>query len=802
MLDEEYLDNELKNIEQNVEEGLVKINEARKLLPTHYKDLMSDIGGDIDTDFDLNRLPSNLRKMVEIFEVEAPALGTQTNVMVATMAYASLFGKFRPYIRDILVSKKADIPANVFAISLVGSGEGKDKSFDLGLDILKKANTLILDKMVLDSEIKAKRIAIAKNREKQEKEGVPKDKIVDDDSGWNKYYNQPHDSIFKMATYEGLLAAAEETTKNGELGNIFVAISELGNSLKLDPNIDRLMMVLAELYDVGKAPEDLKKTKELKTGAIEGLAPSMLAHTSPAPLLSDSKLVAKLKTMIGSYFGRRAYILYTSLSETVENVELNTDLENQVKMMMQSTFKSVEDIEVVESNAVEAVTRLLSGTDLHMLSLTDDARMLYGKYFLLNKYYRRLSYMKDQDFSGEGLLTELTNRHWRAIKVAGIWALAQNSSVITKDLMSSAIYFTEYLGKGLRKLMDMIDLEVHERFIRALENKDIGSTYRFDQLIKQNYVKKADKNQISALLTAVNSALQGKAVVIADYKKSILNIDIIKESEGEYGFSYIKFPKGLDKDKRKEIAYKGFKYYKKDLSYLKNILANDCAYLPFKLKDGYRKDDNVISTTNYVVLDVDKSDIDMDVLHETYLSGTLHMIATTSDNTNKRKFRIIIPIQQQLGENNQIYKYVIQRIADELMLDIDLLGRSQVMYGYSDSIVLDNINSNLQPMDVGNYIKDAASNIQVNTHSKQLTKAEQKKLQANMEHDFETVFSRAIYAPNGQGSISLFLAGRDMQQAGCTFKEIEIYLNKINSMWTSPMPHSRLNKIINQFKVV
>jgi len=797
--DENKLDNELKIIDPKTKEGLEKINQAKLKLPIHYDNLMNNIGGVITDTYDLDRLPSNIRKMVDIFEIETPALGLQTNIMVASMAYTNLFGKFRPYIRNSMVSRKTDIPTNVFAMIYAGSGLGKDASFNLGLDILKKSDDLIMERIAIDAENKAKLKAISKNNKKQEKAKVPKDKIVEDTNGWETFYSSPHNGHIKMATYEGLLDAAEIQIKSGDYGNLFLGISELGNSLKLDPNIDRALMVVSEMYDTGNVAEDLKKTKELKTGAIEGLGLSMLAHTSPAPLVRNPKVSEQINNLEGSYLGRRSFHLFSTDNEFVNNVEIWDDLDDQARNMQESTHVSVNAINKLETIAISSTQRILDGTDLNKLTLTEEAELLYYKYLLLNKWYRMLSYFKDTEFLYEGLLPELINRHWKAVKLAGIWALAQNTSVIDKDILSSAIYFTEFVGGGLRRLMYTINLETHERFVKAIEEGDILESIRFDQLIKQNYVKKADKNQIGALLTAINSALQGKTVVTADYKKATLNITQIKESEDNYGFSYLQFTKGTSKEDRLDKAYKGFTYHKTELLNLTKLLNQDCAYSPFKFKDGYRKDDNVESTTNYVVLDVDKSDLDMELLHETYLSGTLHIIATTSNPNNKHKFRVLIPIKQELGENNVIYKYVIQRIANELMLDIDLLGRSQVMFAYSNSTVLHNIDTKLKPMDISNYIKDSATAVQAKNYTNTLTKAQKAKAQSDMANDFETQFNFAINAPHGQGSVKLFGAGMKMKQAGCTPREIEIYLNKINSMWSSPMPHNRMSKIINQF---
>jgi hypothetical protein len=724
-------------------------------------------------------------------------MGTLSNVMVATLAYTDLFGKFRPYISSQPIAKQTNIPCNVFAINIADSGQGKDMSFDLSLSVLKPAMKLIIDKQSMNAEKKAKNIAIAKNKKAQEKEGVKPDKIVSDDSGWNQFYRAPSRGFIKMTTKEGLLKEAKQITQD-ELGNLFIKISELGNSFKTEKDFNKTIQILAEMYDTGNVPEDLVKTEKLKVGDIEGLGLSLLAHTSPTPLMKDQKVVEQLKNVFGSYFARRADVIVVDNVESMSNINLYSNIEEQVENWLKSSNVTKKNINDIELESMKSVQRVIDGVDLNKIQLTDDATKMYGLYFYLNKYYRRLAYMQNEEFMVEGLLTELTNRHWRTLKRAGIWTLAQNKSEVDKETMAASIYFTEFIGKGLRKLMEMVDLKVHERFIKAINDKEIQSTLRFDSLIKKGFVTKADKNQIDSLLVAVNSALQGKIVVRANYKTASLSIERIKEAKSGYGTSYIKFDPSMSKEDRKNKAYKGFIYKNTGLIDLVELLNIDCAYSPFEFERGYRNDDNVKSTTNYIVLDVDKSDLEMEILHETYLSGTLHIIATTSDPTNKKKFRVLIPIQQELGSNNAVYKYVIQRVADELMLDIDSLGRAQCMYAYSGSTVLNNLDSDIKPMDISNFLRDSSTDVQASRYDVKLTKAQQTKAQDAMLHDFDETFKSAIYAADGQGSFKLWRAGKQMQQAGCDERSIKLLMNKINSKWSSPMPQARLQSIILQ----
>lgn len=118
------LDKELEPMDSNSEEGIAKIEEAKALLPIHYTNLCDSIGGEIGTELDLDRLPLAIANLTKLFKEEAPFLGDVTNVITASLSYANMFGKFRPYIQDSVVSKKTNIPANLFVVNIADSGNG------------------------------------------------------------------------------------------------------------------------------------------------------------------------------------------------------------------------------------------------------------------------------------------------------------------------------------------------------------------------------------------------------------------------------------------------------------------------------------------------------------------------------------------------------------------------------------------------------------------------------------------------------------------------------------------------------
>ena len=689
-------------------------------------------------------------------------------------------------------------------IFLTGNS-GKDSSLDLGKEIMKRASEMIEEQKSIEAEMIAKATASKKNRQAQEKAGVKPEEVQVSDSGWEQFLSPPSATVVKMSTYEAFLAECEKIEQSGDLGNLLLKVPELGNALKSDPNIDRLVTLVSEMFDVGSADEDLKKTKELKTGAIKSLGISLVAHTSPAPLVRDARIAEKFKVIIGSFLGRRGFHMVSNLYEVTAGIELHEDIEQQAIAMNNTVHKHIEIMDEISASAVKAVTRLLESTDASKITLTPDARALYTQYVLLGKTYRYLAYLNDTNFVAEGLLAELVNRFWKCIKLAGIWALAENKSVIDVKLLASAIYFTEYTGKGLRQLLNMIELLPHERFVNSILSGEIRDVLRFDTLVKQAYVNKADKNTIHNFLVVVNSNLQGKALVQADHNKAILNIQTIEVSKGEYGVSAIKFKPEDSKEYRVNKSFQGFVYKKYKLTDLVLLLQGDYAYSPFEFAEGRRSNDNIISETNWIVLDIDESELPMDVLHQSYLSGTSHIVATTSDKTNLHKFRLLLPILQLIGKDKLIYKYVVTRVAEELMLKIDPASAviSQPMFSYSGGIVLNNLDENIPPMDLTDVLQDAAIHKEVSyNYTTPLTKSEQKKEQEKFEYDFEDTFAHVINCSKGRGSYLMYATMKRLERAGLSADAIRTLIHKINNSWSSPMDVSRLeNTILKQLQV-
>lgn len=175
--------------------------------------------------------------------------------------------------------------------------------------------------------------------------------------------------------------------------------------------------------------------------------------------------------------------------------------------------------------------------------------------------------------------------------------------------------------------------------------------------------------------------------------------------------SFLEFKNGTSKIDRAKISAKGFKVYNCQFKDLARMINADGAYTAFEFKNGERKNENVLydRDIDFIVLDIDQSDIDIDTMHICLRKMNLnHILATTSDNSNKFKYRILIEIEPRKFANSDEYKEIYKDLEKILNIQIDELPASQIYYSYSNSYILSFFNGNkkhiITPKKITHYI--------------------------------------------------------------------------------------------------
>lgn len=156
--------------------------------------------------------------------------------------------------------------------------------------------------------------------------------------------------------------------------------------------------------------------------------------------------------------------------------------------------------------------------------------------------------------------------------------------------------------------------------------------------------------------------------------------------------SFLEFQAGISKQDRAKISAKGFSTYDCQFKDLTRMINTDGAYTAFQFSGGERKNENVLydREIHFVTLDIDKNDtIDIDTMHICLRKMNLnHILATTSDNSNKFKYRILLEIEPRKFANSDEYKEIYKDLEKILNIQIDELPACQIYYSYSNSYIL------------------------------------------------------------------------------------------------------------------
>lgn len=255
-----------------------------------------------------------------------------------------------------------------------------------------------------------------------------------------------------------------------------------------------------------------------------------------------------------------------------------------------------------------------------------------------------------------------------------------------------------------------------------------------------------------------------------------------------------------------EAVY-GFQYDEVSFEQLSNILSNDYGFTPFKYaleKDAiYNKEkhphawgrirgrNNVNNQISWLCLDIDDTTITDEEMH--YILGNLnHHIARTSNKDNPYKYRIIIQLSKTIVIDELHWKPFIKAVANHLGFKVDILGRSQVFYGYKGRKVYSTIDrDSLEP---SRYLKIAHTKVTA-LLEKQANAVPKGIADKALNQPYST-FSFAYESLEGEGTTAMLGAIAKAKELGASREYIIDLLHSINNFWDHSMPVNRLQATV------
>lgn len=263
---------------------------------------------------------------------------------------------------------------------------------------------------------------------------------------------------------------------------------------------------------------------------------------------------------------------------------------------------------------------------------------------------------------------------------------------------------------------------------------------------------------------------------------------------------------------KQEVAWYavyGFQYAETSFAKLGHLLGHDYGFTPFKYKDvkegatydtekhpdawgRVRGRDNVNSQVSWLCLDIDDSLVTADEMHH-ILSTINHHIARTSNKDNPYKFRVMVELSQAVLVSEAQWKFFLRSVGDYLgIAELDMLGRSQVFYGYNDREILSV--TNREPLDPHRHIEMAKMKVAELEEKNALAYPPGQRAKA-LQYRYST-FGFAYDATDGTGTTKMMAAVYKAKELGADREYIIDLVHRINNFWDHPMTQARLNATI------
>jgi hypothetical protein len=258
---------------------------------------------------------------------------------------------------------------------------------------------------------------------------------------------------YSNATLEGFTAQREAYADAG-FGGTSLKISEFGDYIT-SPNQSRLefLSALTDCYDDGDSLPKITKG-ERRYLPVKGVPSVVQMHTSLSGLL-EGPVNLKLMTLLNRGLARRTFICYPEVPKFVE-------------ASREERFYKLEEAAKIEEEFKTLFNKYISGVRLNdEFTATKQVNDLIFDYIQLN----RKQASKLDPYTQEALVAEQYNRHWKAIKLAGIIASFEHPTIKRIEIndMLSAIYIADLFAKHFIRFFSEKPRSAEETLLRYFQ---------------------------------------------------------------------------------------------------------------------------------------------------------------------------------------------------------------------------------------------------------------------------------------------------------------------------------------------
>lgn len=709
------------------------------------------------------KLPDFLIELANTIPTNLPEKMKLTISVSALITFTSMFR------RNIQHYNGSLIPINAITFCISNSGSGKDssvnamkKNFNESYEVIQRIR---IDKAIEKAKEEAKSKRLAKANEPV---------------GYSKCLKNPLPLFVATSTPEGFIRYLNELDEEG-IGSGSIYVGEFGDELMNSSSIISILQLLSELYDEGKKELKVLKSQENQSKEIKNLPVSGLFITSPDNIIYNEDIKKKFKLQFTSKLARRSFFTYINEKlDTNDNIEISDVLSRELEL----TQEAIRLRKKHSDRALELTKELLTKLK-QPISIEPKAKELY---ILYKAYNEALSDTLNSQYS----ISKIATRHlyWKALKLSGAIAIYKGEDSISEQSYREAIAFTELLTEDMKNFEIELDKENYEIFSSYMQRITKDKTFiDIHTLKKLGYIKGTTNLTAKVKDLCYLAGSYDKSGIYIPSEKGIEYSKIVKSNQVGVSFKECKGTK----EERFNNCSKGFIYEKVSFNDLKDMLKGDYAYSPFEFKDGIRNKENTINKIKWIALDVDKSELTDEDIHN-QLREFNHHIVRTSDKSNPYKFRILLELDSYVDLNDTQYKKFIQSISDFILIKVDILPKSQIYFSYSNRDILSVVDKNtIEVRDhlINSYIDKPSTDISTLTDKQKLS----------MLSSPTDTFYYAYNAKDGEGSCSLIRAAKHAKDLGMSKEQVLELMESINSYWIYPMERQRFeNTILNYIR--
>ena len=548
------------------------------------------------------------------------------------------FAEIASHMRTSVDYLGTDVPVNLYAVNLSGSGFSKDASMN------------ILDSRIFNNFRKEFEHQTFRNVAELNLQAMADLRVVTEgiqpmtaEAGVNKEFETLPKFLYSFgsSTIEGYKALRNKLSM-AEIGATSFVIGEVGSSMQM--NAESLTELLNS-YDMGLSKQKLIKNDS--NAEMYGAVPSNLfMFGTQSKLFDGGKIEDEFFDLLEEGYGRRLFFGYvenhkSSTTELTadELYDIATDTTTDLMMSsMSASYKGLADV----------------GYFKQKMSMDREVAKIFIQ-------YRQDSEIKAAELKPHEEIKKavISHGYWRAVKLAGAYAFIDESPEITQDHAEAAIALVEASNQSFD---DIARRPVS--YMKLIEYMaDVERDLTQVELIENLPFYKGSESQKKEMMTlAIAYGYRNKIVVKKTYSDGVefFRAERLEETT----LDDVKISWSTD-------ITEGYVEHSGPWDQLDQMVCEaGYHYTVNSWEGGHRNGDNLIPGFNVCVLDVDHG-VSMSTAKALLEDFEYLMYETKRSTPEKNRFRILIPLSHTLKLGREDFKEFMQNVFEFMPFEVD-----------------------------------------------------------------------------------------------------------------------------------